>query len=92
MVVHGKENYCKCLQLLLGNKGKIQVNVDVSIAKLLVTFPRKYMFLHKMLFLVENHKKKQIVCYQAKVWLMDTFDNYMQPSDKIVLSLNYFLN
>ena len=58
MVVHGKENYCKCLQLLLGNKEKIQVNVDVSIAKLLVTFPRKYMFLHKMLFLVENHKKK----------------------------------
>ena len=51
------------------------------------------MFLHKMLFLVENHKKKkQIVCYQANVWLMDTFDNYMQPSDKIMLSLNYFLN
>ena len=31
MVVHGKENYCKCLQLLLGNKEKIQVNVDVLI-------------------------------------------------------------
>ena len=62
MVVHGKENYCKCLQLLLGNKGKIQVNVDVSIAKLLVTFPRKYMFYIKCCFLLRIIKKKPTNC------------------------------